>query len=353
MLNRGSIIRYVSVCIICTSVIFLNSINFLTAPVSVSGTAMFFENSGELDVSSKTEETTESASAEAQAQKQETEAIEEKAEETVVETASTGTVKGKILEQTITTSSANLIYNNVHVKNSSGLDVSIKNLLEEALCFGIDETDAPQVLIMHTHTTETYMKTNSETYTTDYTSRTRDDNYNMVKIGGIVTQKLNEAGIVTLHDKTQHDYPKYTGSYSRSAQTICSYLEKYPSIKIVIDLHRDAIASGDSDKVKLTADINGEKAAQVMLVMGSQAGSVTNFPNWQQNLKLALRLQQIMEVKYPTLARPLSLTAKNYNQSLTTGSILIEIGTDANTVNEACLSAKLVGECLVELLNTI
>ena len=105
--------------------------------------------------------------------------------------------------------------------------------------------------------------------------------------------------------------------------------------------------------MKLVTEIDGKKAAQVMIVMGSQSGSVTNFPKWQENLKLALKLQQMIETKYPTLARPLSLMSKSYNQSLTTGSMLIEFGTDANTHEEALYSAELVGNALVSLLNTL
>mgnify|MGYP002442402645 FL=1 len=174
----------------------------------------------------------------------------------------------------------------------------------------------------------------------------------MVSVGNIVADKLNAAGITTLHDTTEHDYPKYTGSYSRAAKTINGYLKKYPSIKIVLDLHRDAAANGN-DKIKLTTEIGGKRAAQVMLVMGSQSGSQTHFPNWKENLKLALRLQQTLENKYPTLARPLSLTSSGYNESLTKGSLLIEFGTDANTVEEAHYSAGLVGNALADLLNNL
>ena len=118
----------------------------------------------------------------------------------------------------------------------------------------------------------------------------------------------------------------------------------------MLDLHRDAVSANDTDKVKLVTEIEGKKAAQVMLVMGSQSGGVTNFPNWKENLKLAVRLQQKIEEKYPTLARPLSLMSKNYNESLTTGSLLIEFGTDANTLSEAHYSAELVGNAIAELL---
>jgi len=209
------------------------------------------------------------------------------------------------------------------------------------------------VLIMHTHTTETYMTEDKGYYTADFNSRSTDNSKNMARIGDIVAEKLNNAGIKTIHDTTQHDYPNYTGSYSRAAKTICNYIDKYPSIKIVLDLHRDAVSSGESDKVKLTTEINGKKAAQVMLVMGSQSGGVTNFPNWKENLKLAVKLQQTMEEKYPTLARPLMLMPKNYNESLTKGSLLIEFGTDANTLDEASYSAELVGDAIVSLLNNL
>lgn len=269
-----------------------------------------------------------------------------------VPAAASGSVKGKIIENTISPYSAGTSYNGVYVKNSTGLSVDIKSLLNANLSFKISANDQPQVLIMHTHTTESFMTETRDYYTSTDSARRTDEKLNMVRLGNIVADKLNAAGIKTLHDTTMHDYPQYNGSYTRAAKTINSYLKKYPSIKIVIDMHRDAVASG-SDKVKLTTEIAGKKAAQVMLVMGSQSGSVTNFPSWQENLKLALRFQQIMEVMYPSLARPLSLTSKNYNESLTKGSMLLEMGTDANSLEEVEYSADLVGNALVSLLNTL
>ncbi len=118
-------------------------------------------------------------------------------------------------------------------------------------------------------------------------------------------------------------------------------------------MHRDAISSSDTDKVKVTSQINGKKAAQVMIVMGSQSGSVKNFPNWRENLKLAVRLQEKLETMYPTLARSLSLMPRNYNESLSTGSMLIETGTDANSLEEAKYSAELLANSLCALLDGI
>lgn len=279
----------------------------------------------------------------------ETESVE--SEKTV--SASAGAAKGKIIEKYISPYSTSLSYDKVYIKNSTELDINIKSLIEAPLKFKIENSSSPQVLIMHTHATETFMQTNRDYYTDNDVSRTRDNQKNMVKIGETVAKKLNEAGIVTLHDATQHDYPNYTGSYSRAAKTINSYLAKYPSIKIVLDLHRDAVSSGENDKVKLTTEINGKKAAQVMLVMGSQSGSVTNFPEWKENLKLAVKLQRTLEEKYPSLARPIMLMPKNYNESLTTGSLLLEFGTEANTLDEALYSADMVGESLIELINNL
>lgn len=271
----------------------------------------------------------------------------------IIPTSGQDTAKGKIIEKFITPYTANTSYNNVYLKNNTGLSINLKDILNSSIGFKIEKNKKPQVLIMHTHTTESFMLEERDYYTEKDKSRTTDEKYNNVKLGEIVAKKLNDSGIVTLHDKTTHDYPEYNGSYTRSAATVKKYLKEYPSIKIVIDMHRDAVTSGQNDKVKLVTEINQKKAAQIMLVMGSQSGSITNHPNWKENLKLAVKLQQTLEVKYPTLARSILFCSRNYNQSLTTGSMLIEIGTDANTIEEVSYSAELLGNALTELLNRL
>lgn len=261
--------------------------------------------------------------------------------------------KGEIITQYNSPYSAPLSYDSVYMKNNTDLDISIKKYLEGNISFRIEKSEKPQVLILHTHATETFKTDDNPYFTEDFSSRSQDTSKNMVSVGKIVAEKLNNAGIKTLHNTTLHDYPSYTKSYSRAAATINEYLKKYPSIKVVLDLHRDAVSKENGDKVKLQTEINGKKAAQVMLVMGSQSGGVTNFPNWEENFKLAVKLQQKIEQKYPTLARPLMLMSKNYNQSLTTGSLLIEFGTDVNTLSEVHYSAEMVGESLAELLSSL
>ena len=270
-----------------------------------------------------------------------------------VTVSATGTVQGKIIEKFISPYTANTSYDNVYLKNNTSLNINLKDFINGNLGYKIEKNGTPQVLILHTHATESYIRHNENYYTQNDTARTTDNAYNMVSLGKIISDKLNSAGIVTLHDTTQHDNPSYNESYSRAANTICSYLKKYPSIKIVIDLHRDALAANDTDKVKLTTEIDGKKAAQIMLVMGSQSGNVKNFPNWKENLKLATKLQKTIEDMYPSLARAIHFMPKNYNESLTTGSMLIEIGTDGNSLEEAKYSAELLSNALISLLNTL
>ena len=343
MRKNSSVARLVCVFAVCISLISYNAYSFCFKGREVKANALQIPANDAF--SPGEEEETETVISE--------EAVSAEKDEESAPASTEGSVKGKVISRYISPYNAGLSYNGVYMKNSTDLEVNIKELLESPLTFKILKDDSPQVLIIHTHTTETFMTAETDYYTDAFSSRTRDSNKNMVSVGKIVAERLNSAGIKTLHDATEHDYPNYTGSYSRAAETICGYLKKYPSIRVVLDLHRDAITSNDTDKVKLVTEIGGKKAAQVMLVMGSQSGSVTNFPNWKENLKLAVRLQQKIEQKYPSLARPLSLMPKNYNESLTTGSLLIEFGTDANTVDEARYSAELVGNALAELLTEL
>ncbi|MEE0929002.1 MAG: stage II sporulation protein P [Acutalibacteraceae bacterium] len=260
---------------------------------------------------------------------------------------------GKIYEQFLSPYRAGISYNGIYLKNSTGLSVNLKEELAAGWGTKLSADSRPQVLIVHTHATESYMDSAKNYYTSADKSRNTDNSKNVTHIGEIIADILNDGGIGVLHDRTQHDHPAYNGSYSRAAQTLNEYLDKYPSIKIVVDVHRDSIAMNTSDKCKPTVTIGGKKAAQVMLVMGSQTGSVTGFPNWRENFRLAIRYQQTMEALYPGLARPLAFASRRYNENLTTGSMILEVGTDANTFEEACYSAELAGKSLLSLLNTL
>ncbi len=261
-------------------------------------------------------------------------------------------VMGNIIKKTLSPYNANTRYKGVCISNSSGAKIDIAADLTGDLEFEVNKSSEPQILIYHTHATEGFMADESEYYTNRDEPRSTDTNINIVKIGEVIAQRLTEAGYSVVHDKTLHDHPGYSGSYSRSAETVNAMLKKYPSIKIAIDVHRDSISSGKSDKIAPVVSVNGKEAAQVMLVMGSETGSVENHPEWRQNLRLATKLQYVFESSYPQFARSMLLRSSKYNQNLTTGSILIEVGSDANTLEQALYSAELVGDSLTVLLDS-
>lgn len=270
-----------------------------------------------------------------------------------VTAASKGTAKGKIVNKTITSESANLKYQKIYINNKTSLNINLKNELLAGPKLRIKAINEPQVLIVHTHSTETFMLDERDYYTDKDQTRTTDDTKNIIAVGKILCDTLIKKGINVVHASEKHDYPEYTGSYTRAADTIKKYLEKYPTIKVVIDLHRDAMQSSDGTKTAVVAEIDGKKAAQLMIVAGCEDGSVTDFPNWKENFRLAIKLQQSLEVIYPSLARPILFTPRRYNQNLTTGSLLIECGTDANTLDQAKYSAELLGNALATTLNMI
>lgn len=240
---------------------------------------------------------------------------------------------------------------NGHVKNLSHL--SNKEVLEIASKkpkLNVKKNDDPQVLIMHTHATESFLPNQSTTFDSKQSFRTTNNEKNMVAVGEQIAQELNAAGIKTIQDDTQHDYPSYTGSYERSAVTVKKYLKKYPSIKIVLDVHRDAIAKSNKDIVAAVAEVDGKEAAQVMIISGCDNGSM-NMPKYKENLKFASLLQNEMEKMYPGLTRPILFDYRKYNQDLTTGSILLEVGSHGNTYEQVEYSGKLIGKALASVFS--
>lgn len=266
--------------------------------------------------------------------------------------------RGSIIEEKFssTADKSAVIYKNGTVKNYTDLTLEkVEEILKtdwgEKL---VSDSNTVQVLIMHTHTTESYEPYDRDYYDKNYSARTLDEAYNMIRVGNSLAKALSENGIGVVHDTTVHDYPSYNGSYERSAETVKGWLEKYPTVKVVIDLHRDAIertVSGETVRVKPTTEIDGKKAAQLMIIAGCDDGKM-GMPNWKENLRFGAALQNQLETDYKSITRPLMFDYRKYNQDLTTGSILIEVGGHANSLDEAVYSAELLGKSLSRLLKT-
>ncbi len=236
--------------------------------------------------------------------------------------------------------------------NDTGYNPSISNLLETPFIFpnSTYPTNYPLVLIVHTHTSEAYSADGAISYKDDggELARSSDTAKNVIAVGDVMAEILNQNGIKTLHCYVIHD-ESYKDSYSRSAETIKRYLKDYPTIRLVIDLHRDSIMNSKGDLIRPVILENGQTVAQVMAVIGSNYSGQSH-PCWQDNLQLALQLRQKLNDKYTNICRPVSLRSTTYNQELSPLSILLEIGASGNSLEEAQRAARLVGLSLCELM---
>ncbi|MCD8342632.1 MAG: stage II sporulation protein P [Clostridiales bacterium] len=228
--------------------------------------------------------------------------------------------------------------------NTSGKSVDVSALLSGELPLTLQSAEeGPQILIMHTHTTEAYTMSGDDVYTETDTSRTTDENYNMVRIGEEIKAVLESYGLSVIHDTTTYDYPSYNGSYGHSLAGIQAYLEEYPTIAVVLDVHRDALIGSDGTAYATTTEVDGEAVAQVMLVVGTNDSGLEH-PNWTDNMAVAVRLQAAMLSLSSDLARDIDLRSQRFNQHLTAGSVLVEVGTSGNTLQEALAGARLFAQ---------
>lgn len=209
--------------------------------------------------------------------------------------------------------------------------------------------DAPRVLIISTHATEAYAMEPGWEYEESSEARTLDTDYNVVRVAEELAGILRQAGISVIHDTTLNDYPSYNGAYNQAASRIQSVLEQYPTIQMVIDVHRDAMADEDGNEIATACTVNGQDSARVMLVMGTDEGGLSH-PDWEGNLSWALKIQKIMEEQSPGLARPLNLRTERFNENMTPGSFLLEVGSAGDTLQEALTAIHLFGDALVEAI---
>jgi len=241
-----------------------------------------------------------------------------------------------------------MVFGRTYIRNSTEYELSIQDLQAN---FAAELTaEEPQILILHTHGSEAYTPPEDTELVWSGAYRTTDSRYNVVKVGDEMAEVFGEAGISVLHDRTLYDYPSYTDAYDRSLSAIESYLTQYPSIRFILDVHRDAVEGGQGNQYKVVSEIDGVgTAAQLTLVVGSD-GSGLNHPEWMENLRLAAAIQNEALAEYPTLMRPLLLRESRYNQHATTGSLLVEVGAAGNSPEEAALAGRLFAQQMVELL---
>ncbi len=226
----------------------------------------------------------------------------------------------------------------VYVYNRAGWELD-SSLLKEGTV-DVSPGEGPQILIVHTHGSEAYSMSDGDLYEESDPYRTTDCTHNIVRVGEEMATVFRAYGFQVIHDTTLCDYPAYNGAYDRSKAVVEQWLEQYPTIQVVLDVHRDALVGGDGEIYKMVSTEAGQKVAQVMIVLGTDAGG-SEHPRWKDNMAFALLLQRNLVKGYTSLARPIVLRAGRYNQHLSPGSILVEVGGHGNTLSEAIAGARL------------
>ena len=254
--------------------------------------------------------------------------------------ASNGGLKTEVVTPNPIAENANAQYGNVKVKNQTTY-----NLTEDILNPNI-KIDNKNILIFHTHSCESYTPSEKYQYSQTGNYRTTDKNYSVIRVGNELENYLKQYNINVIHDTSYHDYPSYTGSYTRSLQTVENILKNNQS-DIIIDLHRDAV--GSRPDYAPTVKIGEDYAAQIMFVIGTNEGGLWH-PNWQQNLKFAVKVQQKAEEMYPGLFKPIMLTKSRYNQHTGKYANIMEIGSTGNTLDQCLISMKYLSAVLNEIL---
>ena len=224
---------------------------------------------------------------------------------------------------------------------------NLETLLSSTLDWDLD-SNQPAVLILHTHGSEAYTKTAGQSYTEHIKYRTRNNQYNVVGIGDLLATYLEAAGICVIHDRTLYDDPSYNTAYASARKSIQQYLQEYPSIQLVLDLHRDAAVNPDGSQYATRVTVDGQDMAQFLLVMGTDSSGAVH-PNWQENLSVALKLQVLLEQAAPGITRTTVLRASRYNQDLHPAMLLVEVGSAGNTLSQAQAAIAYLAQAIIAL----
>ena len=235
----------------------------------------------------------------------------------------------------------------VYFKNETDYAIDMTSLLQKDSPVALGE-EGVQVLIMHTHGTEAYTQSPGHAYVASGEYRTTDSSANMLRVGQEICDILNDRGISAVHSRTLNDYPAYNGSYNRALKDIQAHIQQYPTIQLVIDVHRDAIATGNT-YYKTAAEVDGQQTAQLMFVTGTDAGGLSH-PNWRDNLAFQAQLHDRLNSAYPGIMRPMSIRASRFNQHIRKGSMLVEVGACGNTLEEALAAAQIFANTLADAL---
>ena len=243
----------------------------------------------------------------------------------------------------LNTKSIDMSAQGITFRNETAYTPDVFALLNTALSLK-NGGEKPHVLILHTHTSEAYAESEG--------ARSTDNEKNVVRVGTVLKERLEKQGISVTHDVTRNDYPAYNGSYTKALSGISAAIEKNPSISVVFDVHRDyaeQTKDGKTVQLKPVADVSGEPVAQIMFVVGTD-GLGLYHPNWKQNLAFAVQIQEELNKISTKIARPINIRRERFNQHMTQGSLIIEVGTAGNSLDECERAAEYLGDAVAKVL---
>lgn len=223
----------------------------------------------------------------------------------------------------------------------------LQTLMASPLLWDLDNGE-PAVLILHTHGCESYTKTADQNYKESGNFRTRNKEYNLIAVGKLLAERLEEAGIGVIHDTVCHDDPSYDDAYKSARASAKEYLERYPSIQLVLDLHRDAATYSDGTQYATGVTVDGQRIAELMLVMGTDSSGL-HYPNWRDNLSVALKVLAQLETEAPGITRTTTLRTSRYNQDLHGAMLLVEVGSAGNTLDQAKAAVEYLAKAIIAL----
>lgn len=237
-----------------------------------------------------------------------------------------------------------------YVRDESESGVDLHEELQIDPDISVKRDGSPVVLLYSTHSCESFVLEDADWYYLDDDFRSIEPDENISSVAAEAAKVIEAGGFGVIHDTTVHDYPAFSGCYQRSMDTVMKNLEEHPTIQITVDIHRDAFGEDGTTRFKPVTELEGESVAQMMILTGCDLSEESLFPDWRDNLHFALRLQQKGEELFPGLMRPLYFCQRNYNMDVTHGSILVEVGTEANTIFEAQKAGKRLGEMILAVL---
>ena len=234
--------------------------------------------------------------------------------------------------------------------DAAEIRIKVSNIIEDTEPIKLTG-EGPQIMIYHSHSRESYRQPNpGKAVETFYST---DQGQNVVKVGDVLAQELTKKGIPVLHDRTDHEDKGHDNGYSRSIETLKKRRKEYPSLKIFIDIHRDAFKKGTRTPDQEIVVINGERVAKVMAVIGTGKGQYKGFsekPKWEENYKFANKITSKLHEKYSGLVKPIYVRSGRFNQHISTQAILFEVGSNMTTLEEAERAAKYIAEAISEIV---